>query len=89
MYLNLYIPDLQREICDGLTADKIETLARKWLRLLPHAFSRQDRQAGYRYDVSILQAVERAVVGVKAHEPGHSLTSLVTAMHRYLRLYKG
>jgi hypothetical protein len=43
-------------ICDGLSADKIETLARKWLRLLPHPFTRKDRKAGYRYEVSILQA---------------------------------
>ena len=28
----------------------------KWLRISPHPFSRKDRQAGYRYEVSILQA---------------------------------
>ena len=28
---------------------------RKWLRLLPHPFSARDRQAGYRYELSILQ----------------------------------
>ncbi len=43
-------------ICDGLSAEKIEALARKWLRRLPHPFTRKDRQAGYRYDLSILQA---------------------------------
>jgi hypothetical protein len=42
-------------ICDGLSAAKIESLLRKWLRLLPHPFSARDRQAGYRYDLSILQ----------------------------------
>ena len=31
-------------------------MLRKWLRLLPHPFTAEDRQAGYRYDVSILQA---------------------------------
>ena len=31
-------------------------LLRKWLRLLPHPFTGADRQAGYRYDISILQA---------------------------------
>jgi hypothetical protein len=46
---------LQR-ICDGLSAEKIERLARKWFRLLPHPFTGSDRQAGYRYDLSILQA---------------------------------
>jgi hypothetical protein len=31
-------------------------LLRKWLARLPHPFTAEDRQAGYRYDVSILQA---------------------------------
>jgi hypothetical protein len=43
-------------ICDGLSADKIDALLRKWLRLLPHPFTGADRKAGYRYDISILQA---------------------------------
>ena len=46
---------LQR-ICDRLSAAKIDALARKWLRRLPHPFTGQDRRAGYRYDISILQA---------------------------------
>ncbi len=29
---------------------------RKWLRLLPHPFTAADREAGYRYDLSVLQA---------------------------------
>lgn len=49
-------PAAAQAICDGLSAEKIDSLLRKWLRILPHPFSRQDRQAGYRYDVSILQA---------------------------------
>src|SRR5215831_18130922 len=40
----------------GLSADKIDGLLRKWLRLLPHPFTGKDRKAGYRYDLSILQA---------------------------------
>ena len=43
-------------ICDGLSAEKIDALLRKWLRLLPHPFSASDRKAGYRYQVSILRA---------------------------------
>lgn len=43
-------------ICDGLSAEKIDGLARKWFRLLPHPFTPADRQAGYLYDLSILQA---------------------------------
>src|SRR6185437_5444490 len=34
---------------------KTISLLRKWLRLLPHPFSAKDRQAGYRYQLSILQ----------------------------------
>src|SRR3981081_3001702 len=43
-------------MCDGLTEDKIDALLRKWLARLPHPFSPADRAAGYRYDISILQA---------------------------------
>jgi len=43
-------------ICDGLSAEKIDALLRKWLRRLPHPFTAADRQAGYRYRLSILQA---------------------------------
>lgn len=49
-------PRTAQAICDGLSGDKIEALARKWLRLLPHPFSRRDRQAGYRYEISVRQA---------------------------------
>jgi hypothetical protein len=49
-------PQRAQQICDELTPEKIDLLARKWLRLLPHPFTAEDRQAGYRYDVSILQA---------------------------------
>ena len=46
---------LQR-ICDRLSPARIDALLRKWLRLLPHPFTAADRAAGYRYDLSILQA---------------------------------
>jgi len=49
-------PQRLQKICDGLCADKIDALLRKWLRRLPHPFTPTDREAGYRYDVSILQA---------------------------------
>jgi hypothetical protein len=49
-------PRAAQTISDGLSAEKIDGFLRKWLRILPHPFSRKDRQAGYRYDVSILQA---------------------------------
>jgi hypothetical protein len=49
-------PKRLQEICEGLSAKKIDALLRKWLRLLPHPFTAADRKAGYRYDISILQA---------------------------------
>ena len=49
-------PKRLQAICDGLSADKIDALLRKWLRLLPHPYNAADRKAGYRYQVSILQA---------------------------------
>jgi hypothetical protein len=49
-------PQRLQELCDGLTAAKIDRLLRKWLARLPHPFTPADRRAGYRYDVSILQA---------------------------------
>ena len=45
-----------QRISDGLSDLKIETFFRKWLARLPHPYSPKDRQAGYRYDLSVLQA---------------------------------
>jgi hypothetical protein len=47
---------LAQRLCDGLSANKIDQLLRKWLRRLPHPFPPRDRAAGYRYQLSILQA---------------------------------
>ena len=49
-------PKRLQAICDGLSAEKIDALLRKWLRKLPHPFSPGDRKAGYRYQISILQS---------------------------------
>src|ERR1017187_10453162 len=49
------LPAAQR-ISDGLSDTKIEAFFRKWLARLPHPYSAQDRRAGYRYDLSVLQA---------------------------------
>ena len=49
------VPALQA-ICHGLGPAQIDALLRKWLARLPHPFSPADRAAGYRYDISILQA---------------------------------
>ena len=49
-------PRRLQQLCDGLSAAKIDAFLRKWLKRLPHPFTAKDRAAGYRYDVSILQA---------------------------------
>jgi hypothetical protein len=49
-------PQRLQEICAGLSAPKIDALLRKWLAKLPHPYTPKDRQAGHRYQVSILQA---------------------------------
>jgi hypothetical protein len=43
-------------ICDSLGPEHIDALLRKWLRILPSPFTDQDEAAGYRYELSILQA---------------------------------
>jgi hypothetical protein len=50
--------DLERlqAIGEQLGPEQIEGLLRRWLARLPHPFIPQDRQAGYRYELSILQA---------------------------------
>jgi hypothetical protein len=49
-------PKLAQRLCDALSANKIDRLLRKWLKRLPHPFPPRDRAAGYRYQLSILQA---------------------------------
>ena len=43
-------------ICDNLGPDQIDALLRKWLAILPNPFTDEDEAAGYRYELSILQA---------------------------------
>jgi len=45
-----------QRISDGFSATKINAFFRKWLARLPHPYSAPDRRAGYRYDLSVLQA---------------------------------
>ena len=49
-------PKRVQTLCNGLSAEKIDGLLRKWFRKLPHPFTTKDRPAGYRYQISILQA---------------------------------
>lgn len=54
--LSCHEPMALQRICDELSADHIDRLARKWLRRLPHPFARADQLAGYVHEISILQA---------------------------------
>src|SRR5215204_2648767 len=45
-----------QQICDSLGPEHIDALLRKWLAVLPHPFAPEDETAGYRYELSILQA---------------------------------
>jgi hypothetical protein len=49
-------PERMQAIANGLNGEKIDGLLRKWLARLPHPYRAQDQQAGYCYDLSILQA---------------------------------
>jgi hypothetical protein len=49
-------PEGLQRICHQLGPEQIEALLGKWLAILPHPFTAADRAAGYRYDLSILQA---------------------------------
>ena len=49
-------PERVQRMADELDAAKIDALFRKWLGRLPHPYTAADRKAGYRYDLSILQA---------------------------------
>jgi hypothetical protein len=55
-FLSCEDPQRLQQICEELSADKIDALARKWLEILPHPYTQADHAAGYQYDVSILQA---------------------------------
>jgi hypothetical protein len=55
-FLSCEDPTRLNAMCAKLGPLQIDRLVRKWLAILPHPFSGTDRKAGYRYDVSILQA---------------------------------
>jgi hypothetical protein len=53
-------PAALQAICDRLGPEQIDALLRKWLAILPHPFSTEDRAVGYRYDISILPGSSRS-----------------------------
>lgn len=55
-FLSCTDPPRLQAVADQLDATLIDGLLRKWLAYLPNPFTQEDRDAGYRYDLSILQA---------------------------------
>ena len=49
-------PAVLQQICDRPGPVQLQALLDKWLAILPNPFTKQDADAGYRYDLSILQA---------------------------------
>lgn len=63
-------PQRAQAIASQLTPERIDRLLRKWLARLPHAYTAADRAAGFRYELSILEAefaltqvVDRPIAG--------------------------
>ncbi len=55
-FLECEEPARLQRICDRLSDRKIDAFFRRWLARVPHPFTAADRLAGYRYQLSILQA---------------------------------
>ena len=55
-FLSCADPARLQDVCDELGPDHIDRLLRKWLARLPDPWSDADRDAGYGYEVSVLQA---------------------------------
>ncbi|MFB1489558.1 MAG: hypothetical protein AADX96_21290 [Thiocapsa sp. C3-sup] len=58
-----------------MSAERIEAMVRKWCARLPHPFTPEDRAAGFRYELSILQAefartqvIDRPLAGCQLRE---------------------
>ena len=71
-------PPRCRRSATGSAPAQIDALLRKWLAGLPHPFTAADRAAGYRYDLSILQAefsltqmLDRPGLGADLLRAGH------------------
>lgn len=48
-------PTRLQRTCDALGPEDIDAFFRKWLRILPHPFTAEDRRVGFRYQLSIMQ----------------------------------
>ena len=81
--------DRLQAICDRLGPEQIDALLRKWLRVLPTPFTNDDEAAGYRYELSILQAefsltqmLDAPVSGGSSSSRSSATTSTSTARPR-------
>lgn len=54
--LSCATPAQAQQLSDSFDEAKIEAVFRKWLARLPHPYTARDREAGYRYELSVLQA---------------------------------
>jgi len=62
-------PKRLQKLCDGLSAEKIDGLLRKWLRLLPHPFTGADRQG--RLSLRYLDPAGRVLLTQMLDQPVH------------------
>jgi len=54
-FLSCDDPEALQNMCDSFSAEHIEVFFRKWLRRLPHPFTKADRKKGFLFELSILQ----------------------------------
>jgi len=54
-FLSCAEPETLQSICDSLGPEEIERVFRKWLERIPLPLRRQDREAGYDWDLSMWQ----------------------------------
>jgi hypothetical protein len=58
-------PRRAQALCDGLSAEKIDALLRKWLRKLPHRYVRRAAMqvSNLEAEFSLIQVLDRPVTG--------------------------
>src|ERR1043165_211142 len=54
-FLSCQDPTALQQACDAFCPDHIDAFFRKWLRVLPHPFTADDRRVGFLYELSIMQ----------------------------------
>lgn len=74
-------PARMQAIGDGLGAEQIEALLRRWLARLPHPFTADDTAAGYRDDLSVLQLEGALTQVLDTPETGRSFFEEIIREH--------